>query len=238
LAHSEYLVRQGDCISSIASKHGLFWETVWNDAKNGKLKNERKDPNVLLPGDIVYVPNKELKQQPISSNQKHRFRKKGVPAKLRLRLMQEPEPPGATVADEDGDEAQAPESTPQEDEPRANVPYILEIEGVQVEGKTDSQGYIEHSMPPDAKVGKLIVEPATPNEIVIPLKLGTLNPISEITGVKQRLNNLGFDCGDKDDSITAGFKAALKVFQENHSLDMTGELDQATRDKVREVHGS
>ncbi len=26
----EYKVKQGDCLSSIAEKHGLFWDKVWN----------------------------------------------------------------------------------------------------------------------------------------------------------------------------------------------------------------
>ncbi|MFH1075402.1 MAG: hypothetical protein V1753_00935 [Pseudomonadota bacterium] len=52
----DYIVKQGDCIESIAFKHGLFWETVWNHPNNQQLKQERKNPNILLAGDKVFVP--------------------------------------------------------------------------------------------------------------------------------------------------------------------------------------
>jgi len=29
----------------------------------------------------------------------------------------------------------------------------------------------------------------------------------------------------------------LRAFQKDHDLDVTGEADQATRDKLKEVHG-
>lgn len=62
MAHKKYKVKQGDSICSIAFEHGLFPDTIWNDAKNSSLKQERKDPNVLYPGDVVYVRDKEEKQ--------------------------------------------------------------------------------------------------------------------------------------------------------------------------------
>ena len=48
-------VMQGDSISSLAMQAGLSWETVWHDVKNAELKALRKNPNVLMPGDMVFL---------------------------------------------------------------------------------------------------------------------------------------------------------------------------------------
>ncbi len=76
------------------------------------------------------------------------------------------------------------------------------------------------------------------NQFVL-LQLGNLDPISEVRGVKQRLANLGFDCGNtNNDELNEDLEGALSAFQSAHDLDVTGEIDQATRDKLKDVHGS
>ena len=244
-----YTVKQGDCISSIAQKHGLFWDKVWNHPKNSRLKEQRKKPSILYPGDVVFVPDKDKKEESGATEQRHRFRKKGAPAKLRLRIMEESveeeetPPPSSTPSQPQDtknvvfeDPIFEPES--QEDRPRANIPYILDIDGNLTEGTTDDDGMIEVRIPPNAKQGRLILEPRTVNERVLPLNLGGLNPLSEISGIKHRLKNLGFDCGDTSDEATPGLEAALRTFQEKHGLRVTGEADQPTKDKLKDLHGA
>jgi hypothetical protein len=244
----EHTVQQGDCISSIAEEHGVFWEKIWNHSGNASLKEKRKDPNVLLPGDVVFVPEKESREESGATDQKHRFRKKGVPAKLRLKIMEgppEPEPPprsspsGPARRDKNvsGEDPRA-EPRSSEDRPRKNVPYVADIDGRLTEGRTDSEGMIELYIPPGARRGRLILEPGTLQEKVIPLQLGSLNPLSETSGIKQRLTNLGFDCGDQTEEVTPEMRGVLRSFQEKHGLSATGEADQATRDKLKELHGS
>jgi hypothetical protein len=203
-----YIVKQGDCISSIANRHGLFWEKVWNHPQNAKLKEKRKDPNILHPGDVVFVPDKEEKQESGATEQRHRFCEKGVPEKLRIKLMAG-------------------------DEPIANENYVLDIDGDLRSGTTDGEGNLKETIPPNAKRAKLwLGEEKQEYEI----DLGHLDPVSEITGVQARLNNLGFYCGTVDGIKGPKTTAALKRFQKKHGLKETGEVDEKTRDELKNAH--
>jgi len=206
---SDYIVKQGDCLSSIAAKYGLFWEKIWNHPKNAQLREKRKDPYILYPGDVIFIPEKEDKEEAVATGQKHRFRRKGVPEKLELILCLE-------------------------GEPRRNEDYELQIDGKLIRGKTDGQGKVSISIPPGTRQGKLILI-KTGEEFN--LDLGHLDPITEITGVQARLANLGFDVevsGKWDERS----KEALRQFQKSNNLNPTGEVDETTRNKLKEVHGS
>jgi len=237
---TDHKVKQGECVSSIAAKYGLFPEKVWDDPGNADLKQLRKDSNVLAPGDVLVIPDKQLKDESGGAEQRHRFRKKGVPAKLRLRLV-EPQPdddaeewaesePGAF------DENPLPPAKPPK--PLEDTSYLLYVDGTVVaEDKTDSDGWIEANIPPDAKSGRLILNPGTPQETTIELNLGQMDPVDEIPGMCKRLFNLGYEVASDADSITPDVAEALRAFQRDNELDVNGEADDATKQKLKELHG-
>ena len=244
----DYVVSGGECISSIAFDHGFFWETLWNDPDNAELKSTREYPNVLLEGDRVTIPELRLHNENGGTEEKHRFRKKGVPAKLILRFLQEPEDDleddedaapaadnrGLHVSTEDPDSEPA---EPKEDEPRADVPYHLEIDGETIEGQTKADGTVEIPISPNAREGRIILEPGTIREVVFPLNLGKLDPVSETRGIRQRLNNLGFVCDEDSDKTTDDFRESLAEFQEKNGLSVTGAVNEETKGKLVELHG-
>jgi hypothetical protein len=209
MAHKKYTVKQGDCISSIAFKHGLFPETIWNDSKNSNLKQERKDPNVLLPGDEVYIRDKEGKEESCASEERHRFRRKGVPEILQIQFKIN-------------------------DEPRANEAYVLEIDGALSEEQTDADGVAEVWIPPNAMKGKISFRD---REDEYELDLGGLDPITEISGVQARLGTLGFYDGPVDGEMSDELEQAIRVVQERHNLEPTGKLDEATRNVILDEYG-
>ncbi len=212
MGYETHTVKQGDCISSIAFAHGFFPDTIWNDPENARLKEERKDPNVLKPGDVVRVRDKEPRTESCASENRHRFRRKGVPEKLVIHF---------SVVDE----------------PRANEAYVLEIDGRRVGdggSKTDGDGKVEAWIPPDAEKGK-ITFPATGDEYE--LRLGHLDPITEVSGVQGRLKDLGFYDGPLDGQASPALRAAVGAFQRSAQLVETGELDEETREKVRTAFG-
>ncbi len=204
----DYIVKQGDCIESIASNHGLFWETIWNHSKNAQLKEKRKDPNILYPGDVVFVPDLSVKEESGATEQKHSFMRKGVPSRICIMLKDE------------------------NDKPRAGIDYVIEIDGQMTRGETDGQGKLEQPIAPNARSGKLTV-----GEEKYYLKLGGMDPVSEITGIQSRLRNLGFNCevnGQLDDKT----KEAMREFQKKHDLNETEEPDEPTRQKLEQEHAS
>ena len=174
---STYNVRQGDCISSIADELGLKWEAVWNHGNNASLRAKRKDPNVLYPGDEVYVPDREIKELSRNTDQKHKFVKKGEPTKLKLRLLDDYQP-------------------------RAGVKYQLEIDGVAKSGTTDSNGFITEMIPAGARSGRLLVGQGSTKDYY-DLRLGELDPLETEEGIRGRLIDLGFGADNLNDAISA-----------------------------------
>ena len=50
-----YTVKQGDYLAKIAAQFGFTnLKTIWDDPQNAKLKELRKNPNVLFPGDQLF----------------------------------------------------------------------------------------------------------------------------------------------------------------------------------------
>lgn len=208
----EYTVTQGDCVESLAFENGLLWKTIWEHPQNAEVKTARVSPNVLLPGDRLHIPEKAIKAIDCSTDQSHKFVKKGLISKLWMCIKQV-------------------------GEPRRNERYRLEIEKMVITGKTDGNGYIEVAIPPDARSGKLTVGQYRWNQQVIPLELGGMDPITEVIGVQKRLQNLGFACeptGDLDEATSA----AIATFQKGEELEPTGDLDQATIERIKTRYGS
>ena len=74
---ADYEVKQGDCLTSIAKSFGVYWEHLWKLSENAELRKKRNNPNILFPGDIVVVPETQLRLEDRS----------GEPAKLKIRFL-------------------------------------------------------------------------------------------------------------------------------------------------------
>jgi hypothetical protein len=202
----DYTAKEGDCILSIARDYGLLWETIWNHPQNATLKALREDPNVLLPGDIVHVRDKQIKLEPRATEVRHKFVRKGVPAKLRLQLLD------------------------RNQQPRANLTYTLVIDGESRSGTTDGDRRIEEPIKPNAQKAELTIQDGENTETYT-LNLGGVDPVSETSGVQQRLRNLGYNAAGDD------WSQAIRAFQRKFGLTQTGQVDDLTRSKLKNLHG-
>ncbi len=200
----EYRVKQGECILSISKCYGFLWETLWNHPKNSNLNSKRNDPTVLLPGDIVFIPVKEEKVESGSTEQKHRFRRKGVLAYLKIRLLKS-------------------------GEPRSNLNYTIEIDGKLNKGKTDRDGFIVCSVQPDVQSGKLYLGDSEPYE-EYDIRFRVVDPIDTDEGIRSRLHNLGYLVEDN-------LESAVRAFQAKEDLQVTGQVDDSTRARIKERFG-
>jgi N-acetylmuramoyl-L-alanine amidase len=213
---SNYLVKQGDHLSSIAKAFGFTdYKKIWDDPNNADLKALRVNPNVLYPGDVLYIPDKATTEYAKPTEKRHKFTKHGSKLKLCLKLADIYEKPIAGVA------------------------CTLMIGTDSHKLTTDATGKLEQEIPPDASSGTLIIEEDdTPFQGVnIPIKIGNLDPVTEVSGQQARLNNLGYFPGPVGGTDTDAMQSAIEEFQCDQGLTVDGICGPQTQAKLKQVHG-
>ena len=204
-----YVVRQGDHVPGLAGRFGFDPDDVWNHAKNADLKKARGDDrHVLLPGDVLYIPDEKPQWLPVTLGSTNAFK---VPSNLVSVVVQFME--GG--------------------QPLAGEAYV--VDGAEIDpGSLDGQGFFRAQVP--ARVASIIVHfPGRNEEYTV--KVGHLDPPDSLSGIRMRLGALGIygrtSCSDGEGDLTFG----LRQFQRAQGLDITGDLDDATTSKLTEVFG-
>jgi hypothetical protein len=217
-----------------------MWSTVWDHPKNSSLKTLRKTTKTLFPGDIVHIPDLVERRESCATEAKHTFRKLGEKCKLQLTLMKEADPSEEKDEDSSADyselvEAKVPSGPPV---PDAGVKYSLYIDKVHItSSETDSDGRFSEEIPADAKTGKLVLNQGQAIERTINLNLGQMDPLDELQGACKRLFNLGYPCPINKNEYNDEIRFAIQCFQRDNELTVSGEMDSATTDKLKEVFG-
>ena len=204
-----HTVKQGEHLPKIAEQYKFAdYRTIWNHPNNAALKEQRQNPNVLWPGDKVFIPPKEIKKVPSATAKRHSFQL--ITQKIMLRLA---------VRDLDS-------------KPITDTPCVLEVDGSSYQLTTDGDGKIEQPIPKNAEGGKLTI-----GELEVPIKIGHLDPVEELPGWRARLNNLGYRAGTSDDVNDPQLRSAVEEFQCDYDLQIDGECGPQTQGKLKEVHG-
>lgn len=197
-----HTVEQGECLSSLAAQYKLAsWEVIYNDPNNADLKASRPNPNVLLPGDQVFIPDPKQREDDAATDLRHIFVMSFPPTYINICVQ---------------DLAA---------QPIANAKYELALEAVTLSGSTDNDGWIRGQIPASAELGTLQVwpDPDDPDTVVQwSVNLGYLDPSGTTSGAKGRLNNLSYACGDVDDTADDLYQQMLSQFQQDTAADPDG----------------
>ena len=205
----EFTCGEQDWLSSIAELHGHLPETIWDHPNNSDLRAKREHGNVLRPGDVLYIPDVDPKAHSCGTDRRHRFRLKGVPEIFRVRLL-----------DERGYE-------------RVGLPYTLIAGSRRLTGFTDAEGRIEAYVPTYVREGKLEITDRDQTE-TYDVSFSSLRPDDGEDGVRQRLVNLGYLGKDTRDAEIVS--AALRAFQDEHELAVTGSADADTVEALERLY--
>ena len=210
-----YVIKQGDYLTRIAHRLGFVANEVWNDPKNAELKALRSDPDTLKSGDIVFIPDVPKQRNPFTKETDNAY------------VAKVPKLPVSLTLDHRG-------------EPIADEKYIVRGLDEELEGTTDAEGTVAFEI--DVNVKEVVIE-LVDKKRSYRMLLGNLDPVDEPSGARQRLMQLGIYSATLEgaDQYVAHnevqLAAALKAFQKTNELEVTGELDDVTVDKLREVYG-
>jgi N-acetylmuramoyl-L-alanine amidase len=218
---SYYRVQQGDCLSSIAEQWGFVdYNAIYLDSENADFREKRPNPNILFPGDVLFIPERSTKELARPTDHLHSFVLKRDKVYLRVCLQDDLH------------------------QPYKDTKYHLRVGARHYDGRTDDNGLVEQRIVPDATDGEITIynmedDPAD-NGYTFTLNLGHLDPVDEPSGVDARLINLGFGLPSEDEEegewSPEERSEVLRTFQNRFGLKVTGEADDATRQKLRQLH--
>ena len=211
-----HTVIQGETFSSLADANGFSDpKTLYNHRRNKDLRSKRSNPNIIFPGDCIYIPDRETKCVPAATDQRHKFVFSLPYIVLRICLQ-----------DFSG-------------KPFVKTKYEVQLGLSLFAGITDGKGILEERIPVQAKEATLKI-----GQYQWTLKIGQLNPIDETpdsgaSGIQQRLCNLGFDPGPIDGIIGPRTKTAIEAFQKKHPpLEVNGVCTPQTIQRLAKEHSS
>jgi len=216
---SEHIVAQGEYLSKLARKYGFAdLRTIWDHPNNAELKRKRHNPNVLFPGDKLFIPLRESREESRPTEKKHRFQLKAEKLRLRIRFL------GI------------------DSKPAAGVKVDMTIDGTITSLTTSGDGNVDELLSPLAQKGSIqFKDERTPFEQQIPIevRVGHLDPIEEESGQRGRLNALGYDAGDPAEAGDASLalRSAVEEFQCDHGLTVDGIVGPQTRKKLQDAYG-
>jgi hypothetical protein len=215
---TNYIVQQGDCLSSIALANGFHdWRTIYRDPGNDDFRILRPNPNVIFPGDQIVIPDKTPPVYRVTTGQTYTYSLKTQKTLLRLKF-----------------------------EDAGDVNYTLQVGDVNKSDTLPAGAVLEVAIPADATQGQILTWPARydtaaaagDDAITWNLLLGSLDPPDTVSGIQARLKNLGYNPGAIDGVGGPKTESAIRDFQsDNPPLDVDGVCGPQTTKALVAAYG-
>jgi hypothetical protein len=208
-----HLVKQGEYLSRLAAERGFDAVEVWAHPDNAALRERRRSPEVLAPGDVVFLPAPAERRHRVELGGANRFKAPMPRIPIKVRLVER----GEALSRE---------------------PCLVEGLGPEeVALFADAEGVVSFDIPPHLEHVTLVL-PARDRRVHV--RVGHLDPLETPSGLAQRLENLGFLSpgwqGLPEDARETRVRSALRRFQTSRSLPSTGALDDASRRALGDAH--
>jgi N-acetylmuramoyl-L-alanine amidase len=214
-----YTVKPGEHLAEIAKRNGFEDpQTIYDHPENSRLREKRPDPHLLRAGDRVFIPDKAPRSDSAPTAKVNPFSKKAPHVRLRVMLK-------------DG-----------QGNPLASTKGILTVGEIRIPVTTDKTGVFEEPLPVETKEASLAIQGLGRSWL---LQIGALDPVKDgdggvvPSGVKARLNNLGYNAGPVEGDFDDRAAAAIRAFQRDAfpKDKPTGEPDDRTLAELTRRHG-
>jgi hypothetical protein len=216
-----YVVRQGDYLTAVAHRHDTTVDEIWGLPENAKLVANRPNPEILAPGDLLYLPSPNPRWQSLTVGATNVLNASVPVVTLRVVLV---DAEGSPLA------GKAVTTTP-----------TLGVDPL----STDGAGLLELQVPILYKVVTVVV---TETQQHFALRVGTLDPHDADTGVLSRLRHMGHVGEELNfvgmrphlrnlDAQGLSLSAAVRSFQAGRGDEPTGDIDDQLRADIRDAHG-
>lgn len=227
---------KGEDLALICASRGIPVDKVWARSENRTLRDAGRTPFLLVPGDVVFLPELEPREQDVPTDARHRFAAKRDPLRFRARVFDTPGVAQGTRATPSSYEEEPPQAS--EEQPLDTVPFQLRVDNLVVHsGNTDGDGGIDVELPQDAGPGTLVLNPGTDGETHHSLNWRHLHPVEELSGVCQRLTNLGFPCPQDETAVTPAIALALMLCKRRYGRPVDAVIDDDFRAFLVNRHG-
>lgn len=209
---SNYSVGKAEHLALIADRHGFTSiDPIVRHPNNAALFRDRQ-PGILAPSEVVFIPDPQPAVFGAGTGQRHTFVKKILRAKVRI------------VVQSFGGRAQS------------SLDCAVDCDGEKTKVTTQADGLIEFSIHPSATEATVtIAAPAAP--VTLKVEIGGVGPVRNEDAALLRLRNLGYfrPCFPEEEANEQ--KTAIEEFQLENGLEVTGELDDRTKQKLEKVYG-
>lgn len=205
-----YIVRPGDSLTSLAHRFDFSAQEVWGHGDNQALASKRSHGDILMPGDVLCIPDSaESPKDRVVPGGHNQYSKGPCEVTVSLRFLEHGTPIAGAAC------------------------HVVELPDRK--GTTDTEGCVTLRVP-IAMQQFTLAFPDTGRRYAV--RVGRLDPLSEISGLASRLRHLGYLEQGQNAHDPATLSFVLHVFQFLNDLPQTGAADADTLEAILKLHGS